>query len=61
MKTTIKQMYISILEDYEAKKNSLLKAYFADLAKAKKSGLQKLEVIIDKGAQLSAEKGLDSL
>ena len=54
-------MYISILEDYEAKKNSLLKAYFADLAKAKKSGLQKLEVIIDKGAQLSAEKGLDSL
>ena len=60
MKTTIKQMYISILEDYEAKKNSLLKAYFADLQK-QKSGLQKLEVIIDKGAQLSAEKGLDSL
>lgn len=60
-KTSIKQMYVSILEDFEGKKSALLRDYFDKLAKAKRQGIKDLEAIMDKDAQVNLAEELKNV
>ena len=59
--TGIHDIYISVLQDFEKKKEKILKDYLEKSQKIKKQGLKEIEKAMDKEESKAAEKLLEDL
>lgn len=61
VKSSKKQFYIQILDDYEKQKNLVLKKYLEKIAHIKKAGLKKLEQAMGNQESQKMEKMIEDL